>query len=140
MLSCFTLLYYISLHQSISYFIKSNCMIKKYIQDKVDKMIQYNSTAIVTSTSSTILCTFIARTSTVRTHHAPQSNVRTNSSSVKASNLAASICTFCLFNTSINFICFLKALIKSSLCRNNNFTRSSDASNFVRSMHYHRVL
>jgi hypothetical protein len=55
----------------------------------------------------------------------PNSSVLTNSSSVKASSLALSICIFCLFKTSINFIYFLNAYRSSFLCRS-SFLLSSD--------------
>lgn len=47
----------------------------------------------------------------------PSSRARMNSSSEKASILAASMWIFCLLSTSISLACFLKALSSSCFCR-----------------------
>ena len=58
----------------------------------------------------------------------PNSSVFTNSSSVKANNFALSICIFCLFSTSINFIYFLNAYISSFLYLSNFLLSSTSFS------------
>ena len=60
--------------------------------------------------------------------YAFQSSALTNSSSVKESRRAASICIFWRLSTSISFICFLKAAIKSMRCFSSTLMRASAAS------------
>mmetsp|Transcript_36828 Transcript_36828/g.98055 ORF Transcript_36828/g.98055 Transcript_36828/m.98055 type:complete len:308 (+) Transcript_36828:193-1116(+) len=63
----------------------------------------------------------------------PSSRIRMNSSSVNCKTIAASIWARCLFNTSINFICFLKAATSSDRCLSNFLTSTVRRSVSLRS-------